>query len=195
MKLVVGLGNPGKEYKGNRHNVGFMAIDKLADRNSISVNKLKFNSIIGEGRIGYEKIILMKPLTYMNNSGIAVMECANYFNIEIEDIIVICDDIDIPFGTIRIKKKGSAGTHNGLKSIIYHLQDDNFPRVKIAVGKKIPQMDLADFVLSNFSKEEKVTLEEELNDSVKAVEIILAENIDKAMNDYNKKNHDKKDDK
>lgn len=189
MKLVVGLGNPGKKYEGNRHNVGFMSIDRLADRNGISVNKLKFKSIIGEGRIGYEKIILMKPMTYMNNSGIAVMECANYYNIDAEDIIVICDDIDIPFGTIRIKKKGSAGTHNGLKSIIYHLQDDNFPRVKISVGKKIPQMNLADFVLSNFSKEEKVILEEELVDSVKATELIIDGKIDESMNEFNRRNH------
>ncbi|MDL2311100.1 aminoacyl-tRNA hydrolase, partial [Peptostreptococcaceae bacterium OttesenSCG-928-C18] len=133
MKLVVGLGNPGKKYEENRHNVGFMAIDKLASENNINVNKLKFNSVYGEGRIGNEKIILMKPLTYMNNSGIAVMECKNYYGISIEDIYIICDDIDIPFGSIRIKKKGSAGTHNGLKSIIQHLKDDDFPRFKISV--------------------------------------------------------------
>lgn len=189
MKLVVGLGNPGKKYEGNRHNVGFMTIDKIADDNNIIVNKAKFNAVIGEGRIGSEKVILMKPITYMNNSGIAVMECANYYNISVEDIIVICDDIDIPFGTIRIKKKGSSGTHNGLKSIIYHLKDDNFPRVKISVGKKIPQMSLADFVLSNFSSDEKVILKKEIDDSVSSTELIINNEIDEAMNRYNGVNH------
>lgn len=189
MKLVVGLGNPGKKYEGNRHNVGFMAIDKIADNNGITVNKAKFNAVIGEGRIGSEKVILMKPITYMNNSGIAVMECANYYNIPIEDIVVICDDIDIPFGTIRIKKKGSSGTHNGLKSIIYHLKDDNFPRIKISVGKKIPQMNLADFVLSNFSSEEKVILKKEIDDSASSAELIINNEIDEAMNRYNGVNH------
>ncbi len=189
MKLVVGLGNPGKKYEGNRHNVGFMAIDKIADNNNIVVNRAKFNAVIGEGRIGSEKVILMKPITYMNNSGIAVMECANYYNISVEDIIIICDDIDIPFGTIRIKKKGSSGTHNGLKSIIYHLKDDNFPRVKISVGKKIPQMSLADFVLSNFSSEEKTILEKEIDDSAISTELIINNRIDEAMNRYNGVNH------
>ncbi|WP_100065560.1 aminoacyl-tRNA hydrolase [Miniphocaeibacter massiliensis] len=189
MKLVVGLGNPGKKYEGNRHNVGFMAIDKIAYDNNITINKSKFNSVYGEGRIGNEKVILMKPLTYMNNSGIAVMECKKYYDILVEDIIVICDDIDIPFGTIRIKKKGSAGTHNGLKSIIYHLRDDNFPRFKISVGKKIPQMDLADFVLSNFSNNEKEILQEEIEDVSKAVEISIESSIEEAMNLYNGRNH------
>ena len=188
MKLIVGLGNPGNKYKGNRHNVGFMAIDILANNNGININKLKFHAAIGDGRINNEKVILMKPLTYMNNSGIAVKECADYYNIDIRDIIVICDDIDIPFGTIRIKKKGSAGTHNGLKSIIYHLQDDEFPRIKISVGKKIPQMNLADFVLSNFNKDEKIILQEELEDSVKATELIIGNNINDAMNKFNKRN-------
>lgn len=189
MKLIVGLGNPGKKYEGNRHNVGFMAIDKIAKENNISINKAKFHSIYGEGRINSEKVILMKPVTYMNNSGIAVMECSNYYNIPIDDIVVICDDIDIPFGTIRIKKKGSAGTHNGLKSIIYHLKSDNFPRIKISVGEKIPQMSLADFVLSNFKKEEIIILEKEIDDSVKATELIIGNNIEEAMNRFNGKSH------
>ena len=189
MKLIVGLGNPGKKYEGNRHNVGFMAIDKLAEENNISINKTKFHSLYGEGRINSEKVILMKPVTYMNNSGIAVMECSNYYNIPVDDIIVICDDIDIPFGTIRIKKKGSAGTHNGLKSIIYHLKSDYFPRVKISVGEKIPQMSLADFVLSNFTKDEIIVLEKEIDDSVKATELIIGSNIEEAMNRFNGKSH------
>ena len=189
MKLVVGLGNPGKKYERNRHNVGFMAIDELARKNNITVNKSKFNSVYGEGRIGNEKVILMKPLTYMNNSGISVAECKKYYDIPIKDIFVICDDIDIPFGSIRIKKKGSAGTHNGLKSIIQHLKEDGFPRFKISVGKKIEQMKLADFVLSNFTDDEKNILEKEIEDVVEAVGISINRNIDDAMNLFNGKSH------
>ena len=189
MKLVVGLGNPGQKYLKNRHNVGFMIIDELSKRNSIDINREKFRAGIGEGRIGREKVILMKPLTFMNNSGMAVIDCANYYDISPQDIIVITDDIDIPWGSIRIKQKGSAGSHNGMKSIIYHLNSQDFPRVKISVGKKISQMDLADFVLSNFTKEEQKVLDLEIEDAAKAVELIIDNRMDDAMNLYNGINH------
>ncbi|MDO5017985.1 MAG: aminoacyl-tRNA hydrolase [Lagierella massiliensis] len=189
MKLIVGLGNPGQKYLGNRHNVGFMTIDLLMKRNDILINKEKFRSGLGEGRIGREKVVLMKPLTYMNNSGMAVVDFANYYNLEPKDIIVITDDIDIPWGSIRIKQKGSAGSHNGLKSIIYHLKSQDFPRVKIAVGKKHPKMDLADFVLSNFTNEEQKILELEIEDAAKAVELIAQGKLNDAMNRYNGLNH------
>ena len=135
MFLIVGLGNPGKKYENNRHNIGFMAIDYLAERNDIRVDKLKFDSLYGEGRIAGEKLILLKPQTYMNNSGQAVQKVASYFKIKEENIMVIVDDIDIEPFTLRIRKKGGPGTHNGMKSIVSHLGSKNFPRIKLGVGK------------------------------------------------------------
>lgn len=187
MFAVVGLGNPGKEYKNTRHNIGFNTIDMLANRNNININKIKFKSVYGEGFIGGEKVVLLKPQIYMNNSGIAVLDLYNFYKLPIENIIVVVDDIDIGFGTIRIRKKGSAGTHNGLKSIIYHLKDENFPRVKIGIGKNHEKQDLADFVLSNFSKDESIEIEEAVYNAALAVEIIIGEDIDKAMNEFNSK--------
>ncbi len=133
---MVGLGNPGKDYANTRHNVGFNTIDILSERNNIKLNKIKFKSVYGEGIIGNKKVMLVKPQTYMNNSGISLREISQFYKLPIENIIVIVDDIDIDFASIRIRAKGSAGSHNGLKSIIYHLQNDNFPRVKIGIGKK-----------------------------------------------------------
>ncbi|MBC8591233.1 aminoacyl-tRNA hydrolase [Wansuia hejianensis] len=187
MYVVVGLGNPGKDYTNTRHNIGFMAIDLLAERNSIELNKIKFKSVYGEGFIGKEKVLLVKPQTYMNNSGIAVKEISQFYKLPVEKIIVIVDDIDIDFASVRIKAKGSAGSHNGLKSIIYHLQEDKFPRVKIGIGKKLEQQDLADFVLSKFTKQEMPEVETSVLNSVEAVETIIKNDINKAMNEYNSK--------
>ena len=136
MFVVIGLGNPGKDYTKTRHNVGFDAIDNLAKRNNIVLNKIKFKAVYGEGKIGNEKVLLVKPQTYMNNSGLSVVELMQFYKISTQNIIVIVDDIDIEFAAIRIKIKGSAGSHNGLKSIISHIQNDDFPRVKIGIGKK-----------------------------------------------------------
>ena len=181
----MGLGNPGRPYEGTRHNVGFDTVDLLAYRNNITLNKLKFKSVYGEGIIGKEKVILLKPQTYMNNSGMAVLDLYNFYRIPVENILIIVDDIDIDFGTIRIKRKGSAGSHNGLKSIIYHLQSENFPRVKIGIGKKKENQDLADFVLSRFNKEEREKIDEAIEKAALAVETIIADGIDKAMNKFN----------
>jgi len=183
--VVVGLGNPGRAYANTRHNVGFDTIDILASRNNIKINKIKFKSVYGEGQIGNEKVMLVKPQTYMNNSGITVKDIYNYYKVPIENIIVIVDDIDIDFALVRVKRKGSAGTHNGLKSIIYLLEDDNFPRVKIGIGKKPENQDLADFVLSRFSKDEREIIEETLNTAAESVEAIIKEGIDNAMNKFN----------
>ncbi len=187
MFVVVGLGNPGKEYTNTRHNVGFDLIDLLADRNNIKINKIKFKSVYGEGIIGSEKVLLVKPQTYMNNSGITVRDIYNFYKVPIENIIVIVDDIDIDFATVKIKKKGSAGTHNGLKSIIYLLQRDDFPRVKIGIGKKHENQDLANFVLSRFSKEEREIIEESLLTGAEAVETIIKRGVEQAMNEFNTK--------
>ncbi len=186
--VIVGLGNPGKTYTNTRHNVGFNTIDLLADRNNIKINKIKFKSVYGEGIINGKKVLLVKPQTYMNNSGETVRDIANFFKLDSSKIIVIVDDIDIEFASVRIKKKGSAGSHNGLKSIIYLLGRDDFSRIKIGIGKKREDQDLADFVLSRFSKDEVNIIEEAIFSGAEAVETIIKEDIDSAMNKFNKKN-------
>ena len=188
MYVVVGLGNPGKDYTNTRHNVGFDTIDILGKRNGIEINKIKFKSVYGEGFIGREKVILVKPQTYMNNSGGALREISQFYKLPIENIIVIVDDIDIDFASIRIRSKGSAGSHNGLKSIVYHLQDDRFPRIKIGIGKKQhKEQDLADFVLSRFSKDEILDIESSILTAAEAAKCMIQYGIDKAMNQFNSK--------
>lgn len=187
MYYIVGLGNPGMQYENTRHNAGFISIDYLARKYDIDVRKIKFKSLIGQGVISGHKVMLVKPQTYMNNSGEAIREIYKYFDFEHDKLIVIYDDIDIDFGSIRIRKKGSAGTHNGMKSIIYNLEFDDFPRIKVAVGKKPSYMDLANFVLSGFSKNEAKILEEEIMLVGESIEMILEEGIDKTMSMYNSK--------
>ena len=187
MYYIVGLGNPGIQYENTRHNAGFISIDYLARKYSIDVRKIKFKSLIGQGVISGHKVMLVKPQTYMNNSGEAIREIYKYFDFDHDKLIVIYDDIDIDFGSIRIRKKGSAGTHNGMKSIIYNLEFDDFPRIKVAVGKKPSYMDLANFVLSGFSKNEAKILEEEVMLVGESIEMILDEGIDKTMSMYNSK--------
>lgn len=185
--LIVGLGNPGDRYKNTRHNVGFMALDAIADALNIPVNTIKFKGLYGEGRAFGKKVRLLKPTTYMNESGQSVRACMDYFKIEPEEMLVLVDDIDIAFGTIRLRKSGSAGTHNGLKSIIYQVQSDQFPRLKIAVGKKNPHMDLANFVLSTFTDEEAKTMDETIEKAKNAALLFLKSGPDEAMNTYNGK--------
>ncbi|NLV75612.1 MAG: aminoacyl-tRNA hydrolase [Tissierellia bacterium] len=187
MFAVVGLGNPGRNYSGTRHNVGFDTVELLANRNNINLNKIKFKSIYGEGIIGGKRVILLKPQTYMNNSGMAVLDVYNYYKMPLENILVIVDDVDIEFGTIRIRKKGSDGGHNGLKSIIYQLGSQDFPRIKIGIGKRKEGQDLADFVLSKFSKDEKPRIEEAVLNAAMAVETIITYGIDEGMNQFNTK--------
>ena len=183
--IVAGLGNPGRNYANTRHNVGFDTIDLLSHRNNIKINKIKFKSVYGEGIIGGNKIILLKPQTYMNNSGMALLDLYRFYKPPIQNMIVIVDDVDIEFGTIRIRKKGSSGSHNGLKSIIYNLNRDDFPRVKIGIGDKMEGQDLADFVLSRFSKDEREIVDEIITRAALAVETIINYDIDKAMNEFN----------
>ena len=187
MYYIVGLGNPGLKYENTRHNAGFITIDYLARKYDIDVRKIKFKSLIGQGVISGQKIMLVKPQTYMNNSGEALREIFNYFDFDHDKLIVIYDDIDIDFGSIRIRKKGLAGTHNGMKSIIYNLKFDDFPRIKVSVGKKPEYMDLANFVLSGFSKEEAKIIEDEVILAGDAIKMIIEEGIEKAMSIYNSK--------
>ena len=185
VKLIVGLGNPGSQYEYTRHNIGFLALDEIAKEFAINVNKIKFKGLWGQGMVHGEKVYLLKPHTYMNNSGESVREILDYFKISPKDMIVLVDDIDIDFGEVRIKKQGSAGTHNGLKSIIYHIMDDQFPRIKIGVGKKHEKQDLANFVLSTFSQEEGKVMEACISRTKDIVNEIIKEDVERAMNKFN----------
>lgn len=184
--IVVGLGNPDRKYTLTRHNSGFLCVDMLSEKLNFRVDKLKFKSLIADTTIGGHRCIVMKPQTYMNNSGEAVRECANFYKIKPENIIVIYDDISLDVGKLRIRRKGTDGGHNGIKSIIYHLNSDQFPRIKVGCGKKPhPDYNLADWVLSEFKKDEQKALEPALENACKAIELLLDNQIDKAMNLYN----------
>ena len=185
MYIIAGLGNPGKKYEDTRHNVGFSTIDVLADKLNIKVNKIKFKGLVGEGRIGNEKVILLKPHTFMNNSGESIVEILNFYKLKPEDLMVIVDDIDIEFAQIKIKKNGSAGTHNGLKSIVNLTGSKNFARFKIGVGKKHPNEDLASFVLSNFPAKDRKHTADAIDACADAVIDAVDSGIDKSMNSYN----------
>ncbi|MBR4890751.1 MAG: aminoacyl-tRNA hydrolase [Clostridia bacterium] len=184
--IVVGLGNPDRKYTLTRHNSGFLCIDMLSQKLNFRVDKLKFKSLIADTIIGGHRLIVMKPQTYMNNSGEAVRECANFYKIKPENIIVIYDDISLDVGKLRIRRKGTDGGHNGIKSIIYHLNSDQFPRIKVGCGKKPhPDYNLADWVLSDFTKDEQKALEPALENACKAIELLLDNQTEKAMNLYN----------
>ena len=188
MFVIVGLGNPSKEYGNTRHNVGFDAIDAIADKYDIYVAELKHRAKIGKGYIGGDKVILAKPLTFMNLSGESVRQVIDFYKVdERKELIVISDDVSLDMGQIRIRKKGSAGGHNGLKNIILHLGHDEFKRVKMGVGEKPEGRDLADYVLGQFSKEEREIMDESARRAAEAVEVMITEDADAAMNLYNKK--------
>lgn len=184
--LIVGLGNPGKEYERTRHNCGYMALDYLAESVGASVKKLKFKSLVGECEIENKRCLLMKPTTYMNNSGIAVKEAMSFYKIPPEKVIIIFDDISLDVGKMRIKRKGSSGGQNGIKNIIYLTGSENFPRIKIGIGKKPhPEYDLKDWVLSRFNDKELNSIGEVLKNVENAVRLIINAKIDEAMNLYN----------
>ncbi len=185
MKLIVGLGNPGKEYSGTRHNVGFAVIDELSSEYSIDVNKGKFKGVYGEGRINNERVILLKPLTYMNLSGESVKAVSDFYKIPVEDIIIIYDDISLPVGGLRIREKGSAGGHNGIKSIIAHLKTDEFPRIKVGVGSKPEGGDLVNHVLGHFSKDDAILMTDSEKRAAHAAAAIIKSGPREAMNEYN----------
>lgn len=185
--VIVGLGNPGNRYDNTRHNVGFEAIDILADKYSINISKLKFKALYGEGNIEGKKVLLVKPQTFMNLSGESVREIMEWYKVPINKLLVIYDDVDMDLGKIRVRGKGSAGTHNGMKSIIYQLQDDNFPRVRIGIGKPPVGWNLADFVLAKFGPESKKVIAESLEKTSEAVAAFVKSGIDNAMNNYNNK--------
>ena len=196
MYIIAGLGNPGRQYEGTRHNIGWQVIDELAEKYNIRVMENKFKGLIGKGMIGGEKVILVKPLTFMNLSGECIGEAANFYKIdETAELIVVADDISLDVGQIRMRKKGSAGGHNGLKNIIAHLGHENFMRIRMGIGDKPSGYDLADYVLGHFSKEEEKILDGSKKTAVLAIETIISDGIDRAMNLYNTKKTAKKGDK
>lgn len=188
MFLIVGLGNPEKKYDGTRHNIGFRMIDELSHLYGIDVSSKEHKALVGKGIINGNKVILAKPQTYMNLSGESVRPLVDYYKIDPEsEVIIISDDIELPPGFIRVRPKGSAGGHNGLKSIIQHLGTDGFIRVRMGVGMKPPKMDLADHVLGHFSKEDDEELKNAVKQADDAIKLIMADNISMAQNLYNKK--------
>ena len=183
MFLIVGLGNPGKEYEDTRHNIGFKVIDNIAKEYNIEISRQKFKGTYGEGFIGGEKVMLLKPTTYMNLSGESVREVVDFYNLDNDDILVIYDDISLEVGTLRIREKGSAGGHNGIKSIIAHLSSDIFARIKVGVGQ--PNGDLIKYVLGKFTKDELVVLSESIDATTKATGEIIKSDVKTAMNKFN----------
>lgn len=188
MFVIVGLGNPGRQYEGTRHNIGYDVIDVLAKKHGIKVKELKHKGIMGKGSVYGHKVFLVKPLTYMNLSGECVKRVIDYYKLnEKAELAVIADDVSLEPGQIRMRVKGSDGGHNGLKNIIGHLGHDEFIRMKIGVGDKPPGYDLAGYVLGHFEGEERKVMEESVANAVAAIECMLEDGIDKAMNQYNKK--------
>lgn len=193
MFIIAGLGNPTKEYEGTRHNVGFDVIDRLSEKYNIAVDTKKHRAFIGKGMIAGQKVILAKPQTYMNLSGESIRSLLDYYKVDEEhELLVIYDDVSLGVGQLRIRAKGSAGGHNGIKNIIAHLGGQVFPRIKIGVGEKPPKYDLADYVLGHFSKAEKILMDEGYDNAVRAVEMIVSGDIEGAMNEYNRKKKEEK---
>lgn len=187
MYIIAGLGNPTREYEKTRHNVGFEAIDILADKLGIKVTERKHRAFCGTGRIGYEKVLLAKPHTFMNLSGESIGAMADFYKVEPDHIIIICDDINLEEGRLRIRTKGSAGGHNGLKNIISHLGTQEFLRIRVGVGEKPKEMDLADYVLGRFPREQEEIMAQAYNDAAEAAVMMVADGADMAMNHFNRK--------
>lgn len=185
MYIVVGLGNPGDKYRYTKHNIGFMTVDYFAAAHKINIGKIKHKAVIGEGMIGEEKVVLVKPQTYMNVSGESVVEVLNWYKVAPSNLIVIYDDVDIPVGKIRIRPFGSSGTHNGMKSIIYLIGSDQFPRIRVGIGKQPDYMDLGDYVLGKFGDAEIPAMEESVKKASLAIEEMIKKGISSAMNKYN----------
>ena len=187
MKVIVGLGNPGRQYERTRHNIGFAAIDYIPGKNQIEISSKKHKALIGSGYLGGQKVLLVKPQTFMNLSGESLRGVMDFYKLEPSDFIVIFDDISLDVGQLRIRRKGSAGGHNGIKSIISHLGSMDFPRIKIGVGEKPKGYDLADYVLGHFSKGEIEIYDDVFPDVDDAVKLMVMDDISGAMNQYNKK--------
>jgi PTH1 family peptidyl-tRNA hydrolase len=185
--IIAGLGNPGLKYSNTRHNVGFDTIDLLAYKHDIKVTKVKHKALVGEGKIGGKRVLLVKPQTFMNLSGESIREILEWFKVPSSRVIIIYDDIDLAIGKFRLRAKGSSGTHNGMKSIIYQIQTDDFPRIRIGIDKPPANWDLADYVLGRFGTEERKIINESITNAAEAAAVIVEQGIEKAMNLYNGK--------
>ena len=185
MKLIVGLGNPGKQYERTRHNIGFNVIDSLSDKFSIPLDSVKFKGIYGVGNVNGEKLFLLKPITYMNLSGESISAIMDYYQIEIEELVVIYDDLDLPVGKIRLRQKGSAGGHNGIKSTIAHLGTQDFNRIRVGIDRPNNGMEVSDYVLSRFTNEEQEEMSRVVNACSEAIEYWLENPFLQVMNRYN----------
>jgi len=183
--IVVGLGNPGPRYDNTRHNVGFDTIDMLSCKYGIKVSKLKHKALIGDGKIEGKKVILVKPQTFMNLSGESVRDILDWYKIPIKNLIIIYDDIDLEPGKIRVRPKGSSGTHNGMRSVIYQIQSEDFPRIRIGIGKAPEGWDLADYVLSKFNADDRKVISESICKAADAVVTIIKSGVETAMNKFN----------
>lgn len=187
MKAIVGLGNPGLRYRGTRHNMGFLVLDRLAKANHISVSAERFKSSYGAGRIDSRRVLLLKPMTFMNRSGEAVREAIDFFKIAAEDLIVIHDDLDLPLGRLRFKRRGGAGGHQGIRSIIEEVGKSTFVRLKVGIGRPPEGMDPADYVLSPFDEAEKELVERIVSRAAESIHVMLLEGIEAAMSRYQKR--------
>ena len=188
MYIIVGLGNPDRQYQNTRHNIGFEVVDEIARKNQITIGERKHKAVIGKGYVGGQKAVLVKPQTYMNLSGESIRGIVDYYKVDPEEgLLVIYDDISLSPGQIRVRSKGSAGGHNGVRNIIANLGTDVFARIKVGIGEKPRQYDLADYVLGYFSKEEREIMDESIMRAVEAVEVMITQGADAAMNLYNKK--------
>lgn len=185
MYIVAGLGNPGPKYMYTRHNVGYDVIDLLARNNNIAINTGKFKGVVGSGLISGQKVLLLKPVTYMNLSGISVLDAVQYYRIDLNNLMVVYDDIDLELGSIRIKPKGSAGSHNGMKSVLYQLQTEEFPRLRVGIGRPPDGQDMAYYVLDRFSKQDREIVDRAIEKAAAAIEAYLEKGIDHAMCMYN----------
>jgi PTH1 family peptidyl-tRNA hydrolase len=187
MYIIAGLGNPGRDYEHTRHNVGFRVIDHMASKLNINVNKIKFKGLFGEGYIGSEKVILLKPQTYMNLSGESILDAVQFFKINVENVIVVYDDMNIPLGRMRIRPSGSDGGHNGMKSIIYLLESNNFPRLRVGIGAHRGNM--VGHVIGRFSEDERKIVEDVIDTACDALEEMVKKDVQGAMNQYNSYRH------
>ncbi|MGI6737534.1 MAG: aminoacyl-tRNA hydrolase [Anaerovoracaceae bacterium] len=184
MFLIVGLGNPGREYEQTRHNIGFLTVDHLAEQLGVRIGRRKCRALVGELRLDGEKVMLAKPQTYMNSSGESVRPLADYYDVPLDHILVIYDDLDLPVGTVRIRRKGSAGTHNGMRSVLQHLGSEDVPRLRIGIGSN-GREDIIDYVIGGFRHEDVEPLEHAIERACDAIRCFVAEGIEKAMTTYN----------
>ncbi|WP_230504220.1 aminoacyl-tRNA hydrolase [Sutcliffiella rhizosphaerae] len=186
MKVFVGLGNPGRQYEETRHNIGFMVIDELADKWSIPLTQSKFKGIFGQGMVNGEKVLLVKPLTYMNLSGECVRPLLDFYKLDVEDLVVIYDDLDLPAGKLRLRQKGSAGGHNGIKSLIQHLQTQNFNRIRMGIDRPKNGPSISDYVLGKFHTEERPAIDDSIKKAADACEESLSTDFLQVMNSFNR---------